>query len=355
MQLIERLNRAVSGKAVLLTGAGGSIGSAFAAAVIRFNPRHLILFDHAERNLHQVDLELKAVHDRGACTSVLGDICDEKLVSKLLRRYKPEIVLHAAAFKHVPLMEENPFAAVRNNALGTNTLAKLSQAEGVATFVMISTDKAVNPISIMGASKRVAELALLHLNSPRNRMSAVRLGNVLRSHGSVVPTFLRQILHGGPVTVTHENASRYFLTIDESVELILVALTREIGGIFVPPKRDPIRIVDLAQQLIRTNQLEPPREIAVTFIGLRPGDKISEQFLFEDEFVEHTTEDDRLLRIQTTQKVSDRFGIQMKELARSVNQRDLPSMMDVLREIVPTYRPTDLLKREQKRLCGLIS
>jgi FlaA1/EpsC-like NDP-sugar epimerase len=342
------LNGIVSERMVLLTGAGGSIGSALAAAIVRLNPRHLILLDHAERNLHQVDSELNAILDRRAWTSALGDICDEKLLYEIFQNHKPEIILHAAAFKHVPLMESNPFAAVRNNALGTNVLAKLSQAEGVAKFVMISTDKAVNHISIMGASKRVAELSLLRLNNPNNQMSAVRLGNVFGSHGSVVPTFLRQISYGGPVTVTHEDASRYFFTTDESVELILLALQKEIGGVFVPQKRDPIRIVDLAQQLIRDGQSDSPWEIALTFTGLRPGDKMSEEFLSEDEFIEQKTEDDKLMRVQTIEKLSERFDAQMKELARSVAQRDLPSMMEILCEIVPTYRPTELLHPVQK-------
>lgn len=342
------LNEFVSERTVLLTGAGGSIGSALAAAVIRLNPRYLILLDHSERNLHQVDSELTAIFDRGAWTSALGDICDERLLYEIFQNHEPKIVLHAAAFKHVPLMENNPFAAVRNNALGTNILAKFSQAEGVENFVMISTDKAVNPIGIMGASKRVAELALLHLDNSENQMSAVRLGNVLGSHGSVVPTFLRQISRGGPVTVTHEDASRYFLTIGESVELILLALRQQCGGVFVPRIRAPIRIVDLAQQLIREAQSGPQQGIAVTLTGLRPGDKMSEEFLSQDEFIEQTTEEDKLLRVQTTDKLSDRFDIHMKELERSVDRRDLPSMMKILCEIVPTYRPTELLGPVQK-------
>ena len=161
---------------------------------------------------------------------MLGDICDAKLLSEIFHHYRPEIVYHAAAFKHVPLMENNPFAAVRNNALGTASLARISQAEGVAIFVMVSTDKAVNPISVMGVSKRVAELALLRLNNSQNQMSALRLGNVLGSHGSVVPTFLRQISQGGPVTVTHPDVSRYFLTIEEAVQLILLTSSLDEGG-----------------------------------------------------------------------------------------------------------------------------
>ncbi|MGC1965549.1 MAG: polysaccharide biosynthesis protein, partial [Candidatus Acidiferrales bacterium] len=174
---------------------------------MRLEPRRLILLDNSERNLNEIDSEVVGF-DRDRHTSVLGDICDTKLLSEIFHRYRPEIVYHAAAYKHVPLMEENPLAAVRNNALGTATLARISQAEGVEIFVMVSTDKAVNPISIMGASKRVAELALLGLSNPKNQMSALRLGNVLGSHGSVVPTFLRQISQGGPVTVTHPDVSR---------------------------------------------------------------------------------------------------------------------------------------------------
>src|SRR5277367_1092929 len=233
----------VAGRSVLLTGAGGSLGSALAKAIIQLEPRQLILLDHSERNLHEIDSELTAVLPSVLLTSVLGDICDVGLLSEIFDRYRPEVVYHAAAFKHVPLMENNPFAAVRNNALGTASLARIAQAEGVASFVMVSTDKAVNPISIMGASKRVAELALLNLNNPNTRMSAVRLANVLGSHGSVVPTFLSQISRGGPVTVTHQDVSRYFLTMGEAVELILRASgLEESGGIFVPQVGEPVKI-----------------------------------------------------------------------------------------------------------------
>src|SRR5580658_2613021 len=240
----------VSGRTILLTGAGGSIGSALAKTVMRLGPRCLILLDNSERSLNEIDLELAHI-DRNSHTSVLGDICDAKLLSELFKRYRPEVVYHAAAFKHVPLAENNPFAAVRNNALGTASLARISQAEGVASFVMVSTDKAVDPISIMGASKRVAELALLNLNNPKNRMSAVRLANVLGSQGGVVPTFLNQISQGGPVTVTHQSVSRYFLAMDEAVELILLASgLAESGGIFVPQASPPVKILDIALELI---------------------------------------------------------------------------------------------------------
>jgi FlaA1/EpsC-like NDP-sugar epimerase len=327
----------------LLTGAGGSIGSALAKAVIRLEPRLLILLDNSERNLHEIEFELATAVDRNSYRSVLGDICDAKLLSEIFHRYRPDVVYHAAAFKHVPLMENNPFAAVRNNALGTARLARIAQAEGVASFVMVSTDKAVNPINIMGASKRVAELALLNLNNPNNRMSAVRLANVLGSQGSVVPTFLSQISRGGPITVTHPDVSRYFLTIGEAVDLILLASELEgTGGIFAPRVSGPVKILDIAIQLIKRNQTESRKDIPVTFTGLRPGDKMSEEFFSEDESTEPTN-DPRLLRVKTGEMPAGLFNTQMADLSRCVDERNLPAMVEALCRIIPEYRPTELL------------
>jgi FlaA1/EpsC-like NDP-sugar epimerase len=337
-------DKVVSGRTILLTGAGGSIGSALAKAIRRLEPRRLILLDNSERNLNEIDLEMTGF-GCDSHTAVLGDICDAKLLSEIFRRYRPEMVYHAAACKHVPLMENNPFAAVRNNALGTVGLARLSQAEGVAIFVMVSTDKAVNPISVMGASKRVAELALLSLNNSQNQMSAVRLGNVLGSHGSVVPTFLRQISQGGPVTVTHPDVSRYFLTIEEAAELILLTSSLdEGGGIFIPQLRAPVKILDIAYELVGHARSKPCRDIPITFTGLRSGDKMSEQFLDQDESAEPTV-DRRLFRVKTRKIPADRFAVHLSDLSRSVAERDLPSMIETLCRIVPAYRPTQLLCR----------
>jgi len=331
----------------LLTGAGGFIGSALAEAITRLNPGHLIILDHSERNLNEIDLKLAAITVRNLFTSVLGDICDAKLLTELLRRYRPHAVYHAAAFKHVPLMESNPFAAVANNALGTYNLAKLARTSGVANMLMISTDKAVNPISIMGASKRAAELALLNLDSPRTRMSAIRLGNVWGSPGSVVPTFLNQILHGGPVTVTHPEVSRYFLKIEETVELILLAAALEgESGIFIPQLGAPIKIIDVAQQLINQDGSKNGKAIPVTFTGLRTGDKMSEEFLSEGEAeAEEPTSDGRLFRVTNNKILSDRLHLDMGQLSNSVEQRDLASLIETLCKIVPNYRPTKLIRR----------
>jgi FlaA1/EpsC-like NDP-sugar epimerase len=208
---------------------------------------------------------------------------------------------------------------------------------------MVSTDKAVNPISIMGASKRVAELALLSLNNPKNRMSAVRLANVLGSQGSVVPTFLGQISRGGPITVTHPDVSRYFLTMDEAVDLILLASgLDEGGGIFVPQLRAPVKILDIAFELITHARSESRTDIPVTFTGLRTGDKISEEFLSGDESAAPTV-DPRLLRVKTREIPADRFNVHMEYISKCVDQRDLPSMIETLCQIVPDYRPTELL------------
>ncbi len=267
------------------------------------------------------------------------------LLSEIFNRYRPDIVYHAAAFKHVPLMESNPLAAVRNNALGTNKLAKFSRVAGVRTFVMVSTDKAVNPISVMGAYKRVAELALLRWGGLVNHMRALRLGNILGSVGSVVPTFLRQISRGGPVTVTHPEVCRYFHTMSEAVELVLLTSRIEIeGGIFIPRLGAQVRILDMARQLVSDSQSKSGPEIPVTFTGLRPGEKMSEEFLFANESVE-PTQDCGLLRVNTTEIPSERFDGDIDILSSSVEQRNLPLMLEVLCQMVPEYRPTEALDR----------
>jgi FlaA1/EpsC-like NDP-sugar epimerase len=336
------MDNIVVGRSILLTGAGGSIGSALAKTILRLEPRCLILLDNSERNLNEIDLEL-AQMNRHSHVSVLGDICDAKLLSQLFRRYHPEVVYHAAAFKHVPLMENNPFAAVRNNALGTASLASISLCEGVAKFVLVSTDKAVNPISIMGASKRVAELVLLSLNNPNNQMTAVRLVNVLGSQGSVVPRFLAQISRGGPVTVTHPDATRYFVTTDEAVDLILlVSGLEEGGGIFVPQLGAPVKILDLALELIAQARSQTGTVTPLTFTGLRSGDKISEELLAGDESAAPTA-DRRVLRVKTKVFPADALELYMQDLARRVEQRNLASMIETLCQIVPDYRPTECL------------
>jgi FlaA1/EpsC-like NDP-sugar epimerase len=331
---------------VLLTGAGGSIGAALAKEIIRQNPGALLLLDHSEGNLHQIQYEVGRVAGSGHCPAILGDITDDALLAELFEEEKPDIVLHAAACKHVPLMEQNPIAAVRNNALGTNQLAKMACTHGTRAFVMVSTDKAVNPHSIMGATKRVAELALLRWSSPRSPMRALRLGNVLSSQGSVVPTFVKQISEGGPVTVTHPEVSRYFFGMAETVELLISAASFDDGGgIFVPNPGEPLRILALAEQLIR--ETAAGRDTPIVITGLRPGDKMREEFISHRESIEEHTHA-KLRRVRTPELSHQEFDAAMERLKRGVAMRDLAGTLEVLCALVPEYRPSESLLNLRK-------
>lgn len=338
-------NEGISGRSVLLTGAGGSIGSALARAISALDPNLLILLDQSEHSLFDVDTSL---HGLGCCLeyrSVIGDISDEALLFDICERCKPVVILHAAALKHVPLMEANPIAAVQTNALGTNILAKAAAAFGVPRFVMVSTDKAVNPRSIMGASKRVGELSLVRWTNERSQMKSIRLGNVLGSQGSVVPTFERQIAEGGPVTVTHPDASRYFLTMEKAVELILAVLSiQSQASVLIPELEGPVRIIDLAHKVIKESGFEPETEIPITLIGLRPGDKMSENFIADYESIAGTN-DPRLFAANSSELSPDEFDSLMGELTEGVNQRDLARVLESICKIVPEYQPSETIRR----------
>lgn len=334
----------IAGRSILLTGGGGSIGSALAKTITALHPRALIVLDNSERNLFEVDAALTSIGNVTCHTSILGDVCDSALLSEILAQFLPEIIFHVAAFKHVPLAERNPIAAVRNNALGTNLLAIAARERGVEKLVMVSTDKAVNPSSVMGASKRVGELSLHRWGNSRTQMTAIRLGNVLDSEGSVAPTFARQISAGGPVTVTHPDVNRYFLTMDAAVELILLAAElRPQAGVFVPSLGEPVRILDLAHQKIKEAGLTPG-DIPITFTGLRPGDKMCEEFTYVDELLSSTS-DSRLLRVMSGQILASRFDVEMERLADGVERRDLAATMDALCDIVPGYRLSESIMR----------
>lgn len=342
------VHEGISGKNVLLTGAGGSIGSALARAVTALGPRLLILLEHSERCLFELDASLGGLQSSVECLPVVGDIGDRALLRETFERYKIEVILHTAALKHVPLMELNPIAAVRTNALGTNTLAKVAAMFGTPNFVMVSTDKAVNPRSIMGASKRVGELALVRWANEQSRMRSIRLGNVLSSQGSVVPTFERQIAEGGPVTVTHPDASRYFLTMEKAVDLILASLSIEgKASVLIPELEGPMKIIDLAHKVIKASGFEPETEIPITLIGLRPGDKMSENFVAERESIEATS-DPKLFAVNSPQIPSQRFDALMGELTDSSNQRDLARVLESLCQIAPEYQPGEALHRRLK-------
>ncbi len=275
----------IEGKVILVTGAGGSIGSELCRQIARFTPSRLILLDKSENNLFEIEQELRDWHADLDFPAELADVRDQGVVDQIFNRYRPQIIFHAAAYKHVPMMERFPQHAVSNNILGTYNVASAARTYGSEVFILVSTDKAVHPSSVMGASKRAAELIIQYLDQqgrrdhkPATNYAAVRFGNVLGSSGSVLPTFKRQIAMGGPITVTHPEMIRYFMTIPEAVQLILQAGALARGGeIFVLDMGEPVKIVDLARDLIRLSGLVPDEDIEIKFIGIRPGEKLREE------------------------------------------------------------------------------
>ena len=327
----------------MITGAGGCIGSALAKAIVHSGPGLVILLDHSEQNLYEVHTELTDGASGAPHVPILGDISDDALLDEVLEKYRPDTIYHAAAFKHVPLMETNPIAVIRNNVLGTWALAKAALRNDVARLLMISTDKAVNPHSAMGAAKRVAELVLLRFSGARTRMSALRLGNVLGSHGSVVPLFRQQIERGGPVTVTHPESRRYFLSLRETVDLILAAAALgEDAGILVPELGEPVKIVDLAKRLIQEAGQDGEAQAEIVFTALRPGDKLSEELISARERTE-PTEDSRLWRVKSAPTSPDVLDSALQAVAEGVRQRNLATLLEALCRVVPEYQPSETL------------
>jgi FlaA1/EpsC-like NDP-sugar epimerase len=275
-------------KTVLVTGAGGSIGSELAIQIAQHQPRRLILLGHGENSIQSTEMKLQHVCTNGLdMQTVIADVQDSEHIGHIFRLYQPEVVFHAAAHKHVPLMEHNEIAAIKNNVLGTKTLIDAACQYGVERFVFISTDKAVYPINVMGMTKRIGEMLVQRAaRAGTARFSVVRFGNVLESRGSVIPIFKRQIEEGGPVTVTHPDMIRYFMTIPEAVHLVLEAGEMSQGGeIFVLDMGKPIRIIDLARSLIQLSGLEPDRDIPIVFTGMRPGEKLQETLFYVNESI----------------------------------------------------------------------
>jgi FlaA1/EpsC-like NDP-sugar epimerase len=276
----ESIREVLVGKCVMITGGGGSIGSELCRQIARLNPVELIVVDHSEYSLYKIDHELRSEFHDLLFYSVLGDICDPATVEKVIGDYKPDVVFHAAAYKHLPILQTQIREAFRNNVYGTMRVAEAAERHGVGTFVLISTDKAVNPANIMGATKRVAEMYCQNMNErSQTRFITVRFGNVLNSNGSVVPLFQEQIAKGGPVTVTHPEISRYFMTISEASQLIMQAAVLGNGGeIYVLDMGEPVNITYLAEHLIRLAGKEPGRDIEIVYTGLRPGELGVERF-----------------------------------------------------------------------------
>lgn len=288
---IEEISGYLRGKTVLVTGGGGSIGSELCRQIARFSPRLLLILDIYENNAYSLQVELARNHPELKTKILIASVRDRARLDRIFDTYKPQVVFHAAAHKHVPLMEENPTEAIKNNIFGTLNVAESADKHGVEKFVLVSTDKAVNPANIMGATKRVAEIIIQMMDKESDtRFAAVRFGNVLGSSGSVIPLFRSQIAAGGPVTVTHPDITRYFMTIPEATQLVIQAGAMAKGGeIFVLDMGEPVRIMDLARDLIRLSGFEPDEDIAIEIIGLRPGEKLYEELFLEKERLSSTS------------------------------------------------------------------
>ena len=342
----DKITGYLNDKVVLVTGAGGSIGSELCRQIISFQPRRLVLLDVSESGLYSLQMELKHRAGYQRHRTVLGQIQDEGLIDSVMRRYEPQVVFHAAAYKHVPMLERNPWQAVSNNILGCHVMLEKALEYGVGYFVLVSTDKAVRPTSIMGASKRVCELLVHGYKGNGTCMMAVRFGNVVGSSGSVIPLFREQIERGGPVTVTHPEVTRYFMTIPEASQLILQAGAQGEGGeIFILEMGTPIKIVDMARDLIRLSGKEPDKDIEVRFTGLRQGEKLYEELITEDEGIVPTLHEK--IMVLKAHKEWNGYGSQkgfQKYLMDQLNDlyavallHDVQGIRQKMKEIVPEY------------------
>ncbi len=346
---LTTIRRKFSDKTVMITGAGGSIGSELSRQLASFHPRKLVLFERSENELHRIEVELRSLYPALDCVPVVGDILDVRALRDVMAEHRPQTVFHAAAYKHVPMMERNCFQAVTNNVFGTYNVALVARQYGVDDFLMISSDKAVNPANIMGVTKRVAELVILGLQHQDTRFVSVRFGNVLGSNGSVLPLFEQQLAHGGPLTVTHPDVRRYFMTIPEAVQLVLQASTMGKGGeIFVLDMGAPVKIVDLAKNLIQLSGLRPGKDIQITFTGPRPGEKLFEELKLEGEGIKPTPHE----KIRVLDGGSVNFAQVnrwLDELSALVEVKNVNGLVRKLQEVVPEYSPSP----EILSLCDL--
>lgn len=342
----KNIENLIKGKTILVTGAGGSIGSELCRQIVKYKPEKLVMLDIYENSLYDIEQELKSKYPKTKLDAVIASIRDKKRLENIFEKYTPYLVFHAAAHKHVPLMENNPFEAIKNNVFGTYNVVNACDKYKVKRFILISTDKAVNPTNIMGATKRICEMIVQAKNKVSDtEFAAVRFGNVLGSNGSVIPLFKKQIAEGGPVTVTHKEITRFFMTIPEAVALVLQAMTYANGGeIFVLDMGEPVKIYDLAVSLIKLSGLVPNEDIQIKVTGLRPGEKLYEELLMGEEGLEKTSHNKIFVaepmnitmkdieeKLQTFKNVLEQENVKIEELK------------DIMKKAVPTFKePEDV-------------
>ena len=340
---MELIRGYLAGKVVLVTGGGGSIGSEISRQIMRFSPKLLLIFDVYENCAYELECELKQKYGADCPIEVLiGSIRDKARLDDVFERYHPSVVFHAAAHKHVPLMEVSPAEAVKNNVFGTRNLLQSASEHGVERFVQLSTDKAVNPTNVMGATKRITEMLLQsYARHSKMKCMAVRFGNVLGSHGSVIPLFESQIRQGGPVTLTDPDITRYFMTIPEAAQLVLEAgALAQSGAIYVLDMGQPVRIKDLAKKLIRFYGYEPDVDIPIQITGLRPGEKLYEELLMDHERDRMTrTAHNKIFVAPPIPIEEDAFENQLGRLKEAAAENDNERVVETLVEIVGTYTP----------------
>jgi len=336
---MEQVSSYIRDTDILVTGAGGSIGSELCRQIARFYPKKLIMLDMGETELFNIDMEIKERYPDLGLLSIIGDIRDENKIKRIFKETNIDVVFHAAAYKHVPLMERNPREAILNNIYGTKVLAKISSESRIERFIFISTDKAVNPTSVMGATKRAAENLILGLPNNQTPFISVRFGNVLGSRGSVVPIFQKQIKTGGPITITDYEMKRYFMTIPEAVQLIMQAGAMGEGGdVFVLDMGDPISIYQVAEELIRLSGLEPDKDIPIVFSGKRPGEKLFEELLTAEEGTTATLHQ-KIFSAKITGKIDRDYLTKIDKLISIAREdKDREQVYLLLKELVPTYQ-----------------
>ncbi len=345
---LKEISGYLKDKVVLVTGGGGSIGSELCRQIAGFTPKLLLIFDMSENSVYDLEFDLKTRFPEIKYKTIIGSIRDKQKLNNVFKTYKPVVVFHAAAHKHVPLMELNPTEAIKNNVFGTLNVAEAADKYGVNRFILISTDKAVNPANIMGASKRIAEIIIqIKARNSKTVFSAVRFGNVLGSRGSVVPLFKKQIQQGGPVTVTHPDVIRYFMTIPEAVQLVIQAGATANGGeIFVLDMGEPVIIVDLAKEMIHLSGLKPGEDIKIEFTGLRPGEKLFEELLLDEEGIT-ATKYQRIFIAKPTFINSASFKKELAQLKKILLGYG-GELQDVIRTIVPTYK--QMIQKEESKV-----